>query len=142
MWSAIRWLALRLIALRWFLKLGWLALLVPIAMLLKLIGLPIIGVLSVIAVPVLALLLLFGLPIILVIVVGGLLMTALSFVLTIGVAAIKVGLFVVLPVWLLWMLIGKLWSWRDCGGDRGKPGERPDAPPTTPNDSMGGADPA
>ncbi len=142
MWSAIRWLALRLIAMRWFLKLGWLAFIVPIAMLLKLIGLPIIGVLSLIAVPVLVLLVLFGLPIFLVLVISGVLMTVLSFVLTIGVAAIKIGLFVVLPIWLLWMLIGKIWSWRDCGGDGRKPGDHPNAPPSTPSDSMGGGDPA
>src|SRR6185437_4241734 len=105
MWSAIRWIVLRLIALRWFFKLGWLGLLVPIAMILKVIGLPLLAVLSVIA-----LLFLFGLPIFLVLAVGGLIMGALAFLLVIGVAALKFALFVVLPIWLVWMISSKLLS--------------------------------
>src|SRR6185437_13480778 len=110
MWSAIRWIVLRLIALRWFFKLGWLGLLVPIAMILKVIGLPLLAVLSVIALPLLALLFLFGLPIFLVLAVGGLIMGALAFLLVIGVAALKFALFVVLPIWLVWMISSKLLS--------------------------------
>ena len=46
MWSAIRWLVLRLAAIRWLFKLGGLAFLIPIVMLLKAIGLPLLAVLS------------------------------------------------------------------------------------------------
>ena len=71
MWSAIRWMVLRLAAIRWLFKLGWLGMLVPIVLLLKTIGLPLLGILSVVAIPLLILLFLFGLPIILVLVFGG-----------------------------------------------------------------------
>ena len=154
MWSAIRWIVLRLIALRWFFKLGWLGLLVPIAMILKVIGLPLLAVLSVIALPLLALLFLFGLPIFLVLAVGGLIMGALAFLLVIGVAALKFALFVVLPIWLVWMISSKLLSvvCRRRGDDPGT-SSRPagDAPPPRPaqpdasadaTDAMDGIDPA
>jgi hypothetical protein len=123
MWAAIRWIALRLIALRWFFKLGWLGLLVPIAMLLKVIGLPLLAVLLIVGLPLLILLVLFGLPIFLVLLVAGLALGALAFVLTIGVAAIKIGLFVVLPVWLVWMIASKLFAWISGrnGDDSGPP---------------------
>jgi hypothetical protein len=117
MWSAIRWLVLRLVAARWLFKLSGLALLIPIAMLLKTIGLPLLGVLSVLALPVLVLLFVFGLPIFLVLVVGGLFMGLVGVVLTIGLAAIKIGLFIVLPVWLVWALFSKLF--RRGGGTNG-----------------------
>lgn len=107
MWSAIRWLVLRFAAIRWLFKLGWLALLVPIVLALKAIGLPILAVLSIAAVPAFILLLLFGLPIFLVLLFGGLIMGALSLVLTIGLAAVKIGVLVVLPIWLVF----KLLSW-------------------------------
>lgn len=129
MWSAIRWLALRLVALRWFFKLGWFALLFPIAMLLKVIGLPLLAVLSIVALPVLFLLLLFGLPIFLVVIFSGIVMGAIGFVLTIGIAAIKLGLFIVLPAWLIWMLVSKL-----CSRRSPRPGDDPGP--------MDGTDPA
>jgi hypothetical protein len=126
MWSAIRWLVLRLVAARWLFKLSGLALLIPIAMLLKTIGLPLLGVLSVLALPVLILLFVFGLPIFLVLVVGGLFMGLVGIVLTIGLAAIKIGLFIVLPVWLVWALFSKLF--RRGGGTNGAP-TKSDSPP-------------
>jgi len=108
MWAAIRWLVLRIVAARWLFKLGGLAFLLPLAMLLKTIGLPLLGVLAILALPILILLFLFGLPIFLVLVVGGLFMGMIGVVLTIGLAAFKIGLFVVLPIWLIWMLFSKL----------------------------------
>lgn len=150
MWSAIRWIALRLIALRWFFKLGWLGLLVPIAMILKVIGLPLLAVLSVVALPILALLFLFGLPIFLVLAVGGLIMGGLAVLLVIGVAALKFALFVVLPIWLVWMVAGKLTSMvcRRRGDDPGtasRPMSDTPPPPARPDastDAMDGIDPA
>src|SRR5215208_3097409 len=123
MWSAIRWLVLRIAAIRWLFKLGGLAFLLPIAFLLKTIGLPLLVILSILAVPVLILLFLFGLPIFLVLMFGSMLMGLIGFVLTIGVAAIKIGLFVVLPIWLAWKLGGKLWRWMSKRGDNGGTGD-------------------
>jgi len=119
MWSAVRWLVLRIAAIRWLFKLGGLAFLLPlVAMLLKTIGLPILMVLGVLAIPVLAILFLFGLPIFLVLVVGSMLMGLVGMVLSIGLAAVKIGLFVVLPIWLMWTLAGKIWKWgKKNGGD-------------------------
>src|SRR6185503_11570274 len=133
MWSAIQWLVVRIAAIRWFLKLGWLGLLIPIVLLLKTIGIPVLAVLSIIAIPILILLVLFGLPIFLVLIFGGLFIGFLGFVLTIGVAALKIALFVVLPIWLVWKLVTKVFCWgkrRDNDG-----GEASDGPPT---DSTGG----
>jgi hypothetical protein len=124
MWSAIRWLVLRIAAIRWLFKLGGLAFLLPIAFLLKTIGLPLLGILSILALPILILLFLFGLPIFLVLVFGSMLMGLIGTVLTIGVAAIKIGLFVVLPIWVAWKVSGKLWRWmsKKGGGDSGPTG--------------------
>jgi len=117
MWVAIRWLVLRIVAARWLFKLGGLAFLLPLAMLLKTIGLPLLGVLAILALPILVLLFLFGLPIFLVFVAGGLFMGMIGMVLTMGLAAIKIGLFVVLPIWLIWKLFSKLF--RRGGGTNG-----------------------
>jgi hypothetical protein len=112
MWTAIRWLVLRLAAVRWLLKgFGGLAVLLPLALLLKGIGLPLLMVVGVLAVPVLFVLFLFGLPIFLVLMVGGALMGLVAFVVTVGIAALKIGLFVVLPAYLLWKLVSKLFRW-------------------------------
>lgn len=152
MWSAIRWIVLRLIALRWFFKLGWLGALIPIAMILKVIGLPLLAILSVVALPILALLLLFGLPIFLVLAVGGLFMGAIACLLLLSVVALKLAIFVVLPIWLVWMVVSKVFSIcsRGRGNDPGTPGPASDtprgtAPDTAPGastDSMDGMDPA
>ncbi len=146
MWSVISRLLLRVAALRWLFKLGGLGLLLPIAFLLKTVGLPLLGVLGVLAVPVLILLFIFGLPIFLVLMVGGMLMALLGVALTVGIAALKLGLFVVLPMWLVWMLVSKIsCRSRGCGkhrdhGDHGDDGPPPassepfvhDAPTTDP----------
>jgi hypothetical protein len=118
MWSAIRWLVLRIAMVRWLFKLGWLGLLIPVVLILKTIGLPILAVLSIVAIPIVLLLLLFGLPILLVFIFGSLFMGFLGLVLTIGVAALKIGLFVVLPIWLIWTLGRKVYWW-SCKRDNG-----------------------
>lgn len=104
MWSSIRWVVLRLAAVRWVFKLGWLGVLLPVAFVLKAIGLPVLMVLGVVALPILFLLFLFGLPLFLVFIGGGLLMGLFGVVLSVGVIALKIGLLVVLPVWLLFKL--------------------------------------
>ena len=112
MWTMVRWLVLRLAAIRWLFKgFGGLALLLPLALLLKGIGLPLLMVMGVLALPVLFVLFLFGLPIFLVLMVGGAVMGLVAFVVTIGVAALKIGLFVVLPAYLLWKAATMLYRW-------------------------------
>jgi len=104
MWALLKWLAMRLAIVRWIFKILGLVAFLPIAFLLKAIGLPLLIVLAVLALPVLFLLFLFGLPLFLVLLVGGLAMGALFAALAFGVFALKVAIFVVLPVWLLWQL--------------------------------------
>jgi hypothetical protein len=136
MWSVIRWLVLRIAAIRWLFKLGGLAFLLPLALLLKTIGLPILAVLSVLALPILILLFLFGLPLFLVFIFGGMVMGLIGVVLTAGMAALKIGLFVVLPLWIAWKLGGKIahWIFKREGGDGSTPnGSTPpssDSPPS------------
>ena len=151
MWSAIRWLVLRLAALRWILKLGGLGFLIPIALLLKTIGLPVLMVLAVLALPILLLLFLFGLPIFLVLLAGGAIMGLVGMVLTIGIVALKIGIFIVLPIWLCVKLV----KWISCGfrkrgGDsdtgpstttRAEPVDTTEPPHGDPlSDNLGGAD--
>lgn len=119
MWSAIRWVVLRIAAIRWLFKLGWLGALIPVALLLKSVGLPLLGILSVVAIPLLILLFLFGLPIIMVLGVGGLFMGMLAVALMVGFAALKFAIFVVLPLWLVWKLASGIWR-------RGRGGSSPD----------------
>ena len=103
-------LVVRLAAIRWAIKsVVGLGLLVPVAFLLKFVGLPILAVLGVLAMPVLFVLFLFGLPIFLVLAVGGLLLGGLFFLLTLGIFAFKFFLFVVLPIWIVWKVGGFLW---------------------------------
>lgn len=133
MWSAIQWLVVRIATIRWLFKVGWLGLLIPIVLLLKTIGLPILAVLSIVAIPLLILLVLFGLPIFLVMLFGSLFMGFLGFVFTIGIAALKFGLFVVVPIWLLWKLACTIFRW----GRKGDDGSTTSST-ETPTDSTGG----
>jgi len=110
MWAFISKLVLQIATIRWLFKLGGLALLLPLAGLLKIIGIPLLLILLVLGLPILILLFLFGLPIFAVLLFGGLLIGFLGMVLTIGVAAIKFAIFVVLPIWLMW----KVASWVFC----------------------------
>ena len=86
-------------------------------------------VLAVLALPVFLLLFLFGLPVFLVVAAGALAMGVLFAALAFGVLALKVAVFVVLPIWLLW----KLASWMFRGR------ARRDAPRQDPSE---GVDPA
>jgi hypothetical protein len=119
-------LVAQLAMIRWLFKLGGLALLLPVAALLKAIGLPVLLVLMVIGAPILILLFLFGLPVIAVLGVGGLLIGLVGMLLMLGFAALKFAIFVVLPIWLMWKLA--CWAWRGISrkGDGGS-----DTPPST-----------
>jgi hypothetical protein len=137
MWAAIRWLVLRLAAVRWLFKLSGLALLLPLAFLLKMIGLPLLAVLSIVGLPILFFLMVFGLPIFMVLLFGGLLMGVFGVVLTIGIAALKFGLLVVLPLWLIWTLGKKIYRWAFGGGNGGTRGGEPTPPPPPPEPGDG-----
>ena len=108
--ATITVLVVRLAAIRWAFKtIFGLGALLPIAMVLKVVGLPVMAVLGVLSVPVLIVLLLFGLPIFMVLAVGGMLLAGLFALMSFGLAAIKVFIFVVLPIILVWKLAGYLW---------------------------------
>lgn len=111
MFSYLLNLAVRLAAIRWaFKSLVGLGVLVPVAFILKFVGLPILAVLGVLAAPVLIILFILGLPIFMVLIVGGLLLGALFFVMSIGLVAIKFLIFVVLPIWLVWIVASWVWK--------------------------------
>ena len=131
MWSVIRWLVLRIAAIRWLFKLGWLGALFPIALLLKSIGLPLLGILGVVAGPLLILLFLFGLPLFLVFGVAALVIGLLAVTVIIGLAALKFFIFVVLPVVLMFKLARWLWCRIFKRGDGGTT-----PPPPTPGPDM------
>ncbi len=116
MWSLIKWLAMRLAVVRWIVKVLSMLAFLPIAFLLKAVGLPLLIVLAVLALPVLFLLFLFGLPIFLVLLVGGLAMGALFVALSIGMLALKFAIFVVLPILLVYKLVSWLFRGRSGGG--------------------------
>lgn len=107
MWSLLKILVLRWVMGRLLLKgVGSLFLFLPIAALLKTVGLPLLGVLGALALPVLLVLLFLGLPIFLVLVLGAGLLALLGTVLTVGGVLLKVLLFVGVPL----ALLGWLWS--------------------------------
>lgn len=143
MWSAIRWLVLRVAAIRWLFKLGWLGALIPIALMLKSVGLPLLIVLAVVGIPVLILLFLFGLPVILVLAFGGLFLGLLGVGLMVGLAMLKFLIFVVLPIWLIWKLARTIWCWtfKRRGGTDGE-SSSPTPPPPPSSGPAPGADAA
>jgi hypothetical protein len=101
------WLLLKSLLTKWALfklllkSLGSLAWLLPLAFILKAIGLPVLVMLAVLALPLLMLLFVIGLPIILVVVVGGGLLTFTMWMLSIGLFALKIALPIILVVWFI-----------------------------------------
>ena len=122
--ALLRWLVSRLAVVPWLLKtIGGLGVLVPLALLLKVIGLPVLMVIGVLAAPVLFVLFVLGLPIFLVLVVGGGLLAFLFMLLSIGLVVLKVALFVVLPIVLIWKLVRWMFRGREDGNGTVKPSE-------------------
>ena len=120
MWTVLKAVALRLAVGR---TLGGMLttlilLLVPLAGVLKVIGLPILIVLGVIGAPIFLLLAAIGLPALVVVGFGGMLMLLVGGLLALGILAIKIALPIILIVWLV-----KWW--------RGRPASprAPDVPP-------------
>jgi hypothetical protein len=112
-------LVMQLATIRWLFKLGGLALLLPIAAILKVVGIPLLLILMVLGAPIIILLFLFGLPIFLVFIAGGLIIGVLGMLLTLGAAAIKFAIFVVLPLWLMWKLMSWIFRSVFSKGDNG-----------------------
>lgn len=109
MWALISSLLAKYALLKLILKtLGSLGWLVPLAFVLKLVGLPILIILAVLAAPLLIVLAIIGLPIMFVLVIGGLLLAGLFAMLSIGFAVLKIAIPIILIYWLLrWWFNGK-----------------------------------
>jgi hypothetical protein len=120
MWALIQSLltkwALVKVILRALASLGWL---VPIAFVLKAVGLPLLIMIAVLGLPIFIVLALFGLPILLVLCVGALLLVGIFVVLSLGVAALKIALPVLIVVWLVRWFLGK--GTKDEGADPASP---------------------
>ena len=110
MWSLITSLLAKWALVRLLLKtLGSLGLLLPVAFLLKFIGLPILAVLAILALPVFIVLAIVGLPIMIVLVAGILLLVGFFALMSIGIAVLKIAIPILLVYWLLrwWFRNGK-----------------------------------
>lgn len=109
MWALLKSLfvnwALFRVLLRCF---GSLAFLVPLAVILKAIGWPVLIVLALLAILIVLVLLVVGLPILLVLVIGGMLLAVLAGVLTVGLVALKIIVPIMLALFLARWLFGKL----------------------------------
>ena len=110
MWALIQSLLTKWALLRLLLKtLGSLGLLIPIAFILKVVGLPILAVLAVLALPVFIILAIVGLPIMFVFVAGILLLVGFFALLSFGIAVLKIAIPILIVYWLLkwWFKNGK-----------------------------------
>ena len=102
MWSLITSLLAKWALLKLVLKtLGSLGLLLPIAFVLKAIGMPILIVLAILAAPIFIVLAIIGLPFMFVIVVGIMLLVGFFALLSIGLLALKIAIPILLVYWLL-----------------------------------------
>ena len=106
MWTFLKALLTKVALLKVLLRtLGSLAWLVPVAFILKAIGLPVLLLLLVLALPIFIVLALVGLPILLVVVFGGMLVAGLFAMVSIGLVALKIALPIMLLVWFVqWLL--------------------------------------
>ncbi len=116
------WNLLKSILLKWaFLKallrvLGSLGWLIPVAFVLKLIGVPLLILLAIIGIPLLIVLAIVGLPVILVVVFGGGLLAFIMWLLTMGLFALKLALPIIAIVWVVrWFLRPKAPPTPDIG---------------------------
>lgn len=117
MWAFVqsllaKWALLRLV----ITSLGSLAWLVPLAFVLKAVGLPMLLLLALLAVPVFLVLALVGVPLMLTIIIGILLLAGLFFMLSLGIAVLKIAIPIILIVWAV--------RWFTKSG-KDRPGESP-----------------
>lgn len=114
MWAFAKLWIIRLAALRYGFRVLGLMTILPIALLLKTIGLPLLIVLAIVGFPMLLFLFLLGLPVFLVLIVGAALMAMLAMLLPLGLLALKIFLLVVVPIWIV-LRVGR-WIGRKAGG--------------------------
>jgi hypothetical protein len=101
MWSLITSLLAKWALFKLLLKtLGSMAWLIPVAFLLKLVGLPVLIVLAILAAPIFIILAIVGLPIMFVIVAGILLIVGFFFILSMGLLVLKIAIPIILIYWL------------------------------------------
>ena len=94
MWSLITSLLAKWALFKLLLKtLGSMAWLIPVAFILKLIGLPVLIVLAILAAPIFIILAIIGLPIMLVIIAGIVLLVGFFFLLSMGLLLLKIAIF-------------------------------------------------
>jgi hypothetical protein len=98
-----KWAILKLV-LQAFGSLGWL---LPLAFVLKALGLPFLLLLAVLAIPLLLVLAVLGLPILLVVAIGGFLVTVTVWIVSLGLAALKLVLPLVLLYWVARWMFGR-----------------------------------
>lgn len=102
MWSLITSLLARWALFKLLLKtLGSMAWLLPVAFILKLIGLPVLIVLAILAAPIFIILAIIGLPIMFVIVAGIVLLVGFFFLLSMGLLVLKIAIPIILIYWLI-----------------------------------------
>lgn len=102
MWSLITSLLAKWALFKLLLKtLGSMAWLLPVAFILKLIGLPVLIVLAILAAPVFIILAIIGLPIMFVIVAGVLLLVGFFFLLSMGLLVLKIAIPIILIYWVI-----------------------------------------
>lgn len=119
--ALVKWILARVALFKLLLKsFGALAWLLPIALLLKAIGWPVLLVLAVLAVPLLVVLMVVGLPLLLVAAAAGVMLMIVFWVVSTGMLLIKIAVPVLLVLWLLRWLGG---AGRDRGRDAKATGE-------------------
>ena len=134
MWLLLKGLALRLVVGRTVggMFAALLFLLVPLAGVLKVVGLPLLMVLGVLGAPVFLLLGIVGLPILFVLAFGGILLLLVGVLLTVGLFAIKILLPIVLIVWFVRWIFG-----RGTGSADAADGSSPVKGPPPPDEPIG-----
>jgi hypothetical protein len=109
---------------------GAIALVLPLGLaLLKAVGLPLLVVMAILGAPLILLLAVLGLPIIIVLAIALVALMALPLLFAVGAIALKIFLFVVLPVWLLVKAVK--WVLKPRGGEAGPPAASPPGEPNT-----------
>ena len=102
MWSLITSLLAKVALLKLVLKtLGSLGWLLPIAFVLKLVGLPVLIVLAILAAPIFIILAIIGLPIMFIVIVGVLLLVGFFFMLSMGLLVLKIAIPILIVYWLI-----------------------------------------
>ena len=116
-WILARWALFKLL-LKSFGALAWL---LPLAMLLKALGWPVLLVLGVLAVPLFIVLMIIGLPLLLIAAAAGIMLMIAFWVVSTGLLLIKIAIPILLVVWLIRWFAGSSRG-RGNGGRPAKPG--------------------